>query len=97
MLETDTLFGDELGVLGVTANWASRSWVINNMAELIPLLHIWNTQYAQHTTTPPPLESCDFARLYTNVQTSDMTFHIMELIIRVFALDHHLLHVGLKV
>ena len=42
MLETDTLFGDELKalgmntyVLGVKANWASRSWVIRNTAELI--------------------------------------------------------------
>ena len=63
----------------------------------MPLLHIWNTQYAQHSASLPPLESCDFTRLYTNIQTSDMKLQIMGLIIRVFALQHHLLHVGLKV
>ncbi|DBA81646.1 TPA: hypothetical protein ACH3X1_007401 [Trebouxia sp. C0004] len=97
MLETHSLFGNELKVLGVSAKWAARSWVIKNTTELIPLLHIWNAQYAQHSASPPPLDSCDFARLYTNIQTSDMKFQIMELVIRVFALDHHLLHIGLKV
>ena len=97
MLETDTLFGNELKIMDVSAKWASRSWVIKNTARLIPLLFIWNAQYAQHSDSPPPLESCDFARLYTNIQASDMKFQIMELIIRVFAHEHHLLHVGSKV
>ncbi len=33
MFETDTLSGNELKVIGVTADWAAR--VINNTAELI--------------------------------------------------------------
>lgn len=43
LLKTDTLFGNEMKVIGVAADWAARSSVIKNTAELIPLLHIWNT------------------------------------------------------
>ncbi len=76
MLETDTLFGNEMKVTGVTANWAARSWMIKSTAENIPLLRIWNTQYAQHSPSPPPLASCDFARLYT--KHSDIRYEVSD-------------------
>ena len=60
-LDIDQLFGEELQSMGISAAWTARSWVLKNTAELIPLLHIWNVQYAQHSPAPPPLDSCDYA------------------------------------
>ena len=83
--------------MGITVNWASRSWVLKNTAQLIPLLELWNTQYAQHSTSPPPLESCDFERLYTNIDTADMEGNILLLVSRIFDLSRHSGHVAIKV
>jgi len=96
-LDIDQLFGEELQSMGISAAWTARSWVLKNTAELIPLLHIWNVQYAQHSPAPPPLDSCDFARLYTNIETADMHAQIMELVVCIFALPQHSNHAGIKV
>ena len=61
------------------------------------LLHIWNVQYAQHSPAPPPLDSCDFARLSTNIETADMHAQIMELVACIFELPQHSNHAGTKV
>ena len=82
---------------GISAVWTARSWVLKNTAELIPLLHVWNVQFAQHSPAPPPSDSCDFARLYTNIETADMHAQIMELVVCIFALPQHSNHVGIKV
>ena len=95
-LDIDQLFGEELQSMGISAAWTARSWVLKNTAELIRLLHIWNIQYVQHSPVPPPLDPCDFARLYTNIETADMHAQIMELVACIFALPQHSNHAGIK-
>lgn len=95
--EVHTLFGNELKAMGITADWASRSWVLRNTADLIPLLQIWNTQYAQHSIASPKLQTFDFERLYTNIHTADMQQQIMDLVHQIFGLPAHSGHVGIKV
>ncbi|KAL3153215.1 hypothetical protein ABBQ38_011965 [Trebouxia sp. C0009 RCD-2024] len=96
-LDLDELFGVRMAKMGITAEWASRSWVLKNTAQLIPLLEVWNTQYAQHMNAPPHMECCDFERLYTNIETADMELGIIQLINRIFELDKHATHVAIKV
>ncbi|KAL3148791.1 hypothetical protein ABBQ38_014199 [Trebouxia sp. C0009 RCD-2024] len=96
-LDIDALFGVRMASMGISAEWASRSWVLQNTAQLIPLLEVWNTQYAQHTDTPPSLRCHDFERLYTNIETADMELSIMQLIGRIFDMDKHANHVAIKV
>ena len=83
--------------MGITADWTSRSWVLRNTADLIPLLQIWNTQYAQHSIASPKLQTFDFERLYTNIHTADMQQQIMDLVHQIFGLPAHSGHVGIKV
>ena len=96
-LHIDELFGVRMASMGISAEWASRSWVLESTAQLIPLLEIWNSQYAQHTPTSPPLESCDFERLYTDIDTDNVERNITLLVSRIFDLDRHANHVVVKV
>ena len=95
-LDIDQLFGEELQSMGISAAWTARSSVLRNTAELIPLTNIWNVQYARHSPAPPLLDSCDFARLYTNIETADMHAQIMELVVCIFALPQHSNHAGIR-
>lgn len=96
-LDIDDLFGIRMLQLGITADWTSRSWVLKNTAQLIPLLEVWITQYAQHMHTSPHMEAYDFERLYTNIETADMEISIMQLIGRIFDLHELTDHVAIKV
>ena len=96
-LDIDQLFGGALSSMGITASWTARSWVLRNIAQLVPLLRVWNTHTAQHTHTAPHMDSRDFARLYTNIDTNDMRQQVMGLISQIFALPRHAAHVGIKV
>ena len=97
--EVHTLFGNGLKGMGISTGWASRSWILRSTADMIPLLYIrfWNTQYAQHSSAPPDLQTFDFERLYTNIHTTDMQQHIMDLVTQIFNLPAHSSHAGIKV
>ena len=93
----DELFTIILGSIGITADWTAQSWILKNSADLIPMLRVWNAQYAQHSPRPPIMKALDFQRLYTNIDTHDMRLRIYSLIENIFALPEHANHVGIKV
>ncbi|KAL3146424.1 hypothetical protein ABBQ32_003105 [Trebouxia sp. C0010 RCD-2024] len=85
---------------GIQAAWTHRSWILKNSAEVIPLIHAWNQIYSSRSTTlfsPPIIETYDFERLYTSIDTSDMQANIMQLVREIFGLQEHANHVGIKV
>ena len=44
--EVGTLFGNALQSMSISEKWTARSWVITNIYEFIPLIRVWNSQYA---------------------------------------------------
>lgn len=47
-LDIDDLFGVRMSQMGITAEWSSRSWVLRDTAQLIPLLEVWNSVRSTH-------------------------------------------------
>ena len=97
--EAGTLFGNALQSMSISEKWTARSWVITDISEFIPLVRVWNSQYAAQSPDPPLLLAKDCERLYTNIPLHDMKAKVMGLITRVFNLPEHarLGHVAVKV
>lgn len=95
--ELDIAFGAVYRNVGIEAAWVARSWVLKNTASFIPLIEVWNLQYAPCAAERPKVAARDFARLYTNIPHSDMLTNIMQLIRTVFMLDSHKDHAGIKI
>ena len=96
--ELDTAFGWVMyGNVGVEAAWVARSWVLRNTASFIPLIEVWNLQYAPYAPERPKVAARDFARWYTNIPHNDMLTTFMQLIRTVFMLDSHRDHAGIKI
>ena len=93
------LFALVLWSVGITADWTAQSWILKSSADLIPMLRVWNSQYAQHSPTPLTMRALDFQRLYTNININDMRSSIYSIIQNIFALPEHSTkhHVGIKV
>ncbi len=93
------LFALVLWSVDITADWTAQSWILKSSANLIPMLRVWNFQYAQHSPTPPLMRALDFQRLYTNINTNDMRSSIYSIIQSIFALPEHSTkhHVGIRV
>ena len=90
--EVDKLFAAVMRQAGIHAEWTHRSWVLKNSAEVIPLIHGWNQIYSSKPTTSfssPIVETYDFERLYTSIDTSDMQTNIMQLVRGIFGLQEH--------
>ena len=83
--------------MDITSDWTSRSWILKNTVEMIPLIQVWNMHYAAHNRDSTYLQACDFRRLYTEINTADMQLQIMDLVQRIFNLPAHADHVGIKV
>ncbi len=95
--ELDAVFGTVYRNVGADAAWVARSWILKNTAAFIPVLEVWNTQYACYSPSAPMLAACDFARLYTNIPHADMLYRVMQLIHTVFEMDAHKNHAGIKI
>ena len=98
--EIDHLFAKVMKDTGIAAFWTHRSWILKNTAEVIPLIQAWNQIYAAtsaSSTSPPYLQTFDFERLYTNIDTNDMLSSIMELVRDIFSSDTRHQFAGIKV
>jgi len=99
--ELDAVFGAVYRNIGADAAWVARSWILKNTAAFLPVLEVWNTQYACYSSSAPLLAACefacDFARLYTNIPHTDLLDKVMQLIHTVFEMDAHKDHVGIKI
>lgn len=92
-------FGNALQSMSISEKWTARSWVITDISEFIPLVRVWNSQYAAQSLDPPLLLAKDCERLYTNIPLHDMKAKVMVLITRVFNLPEHarLGHVAVRI
>lgn len=63
--ELDAVYGAVYRHIGADAAWVARSWTFKNTAAFIPVLEVWNTQYACCSPSAPLMAACDFARLYS--------------------------------
>lgn len=90
-------FGDQLHHLVIDAQWATCSWILLNIADMMPSFCAWNVQYAQHSDTLPSLEAYYFERLYTNIHADDNKSKVMELVTLVFNLPAHANQKGIEV
>ena len=95
--ELDAVFGTVYKNIGADAAWVARSWILKNTAAFIPVLEVWNTQYACFSPAAPELVACDFARLYTNIPHDDMLDMVMQLIHTAFQMPAHSNHTGIKI
>ncbi len=98
-LEVPPLFASALQSMHIHDGWTARCWALEDTAAVIPLLHIWNFQYAHRSPETPMLQAHDFTRLYTNIRNEDMRLKLLSMICRVFSLpDHvHLGHTAIKI
>ena len=85
--DVDALFADCAATLGVSAEWASKSWVLKNTTGMIPLIHAWNAGYAERAGAMPFMEAWDFERLYTHVPLHDLKDSIMHIMTLIFQSD----------
>ena len=97
--EVSVLFGDALQSMGISERWTARSWVITDMSNFIPLVHVWNSQYAAQSPDPPVLSAKDCERLYTKIPLQDMRSKVLHIVSCVFNLPEHIRlgHVAVKV
>ena len=95
--ELDAVFGAVYRNIGADAAWVARSWILKNTAAFIPVLEVWNTQYACYSPSAPLLAASDFARLYTNIPHTDLLDKVMQLTHTVFEMDAHKDHAGIKI
>ena len=99
--ELDSLFAVVMKQAGISQAWTHRSWILRSTADVIPLVQAWNQLYASRSSSsaaqPPSVETFDFERLYTNIDTSDMQSSIMQLVQEIFSMPQHQQHAGIKV
>lgn len=97
--EVGQLFGSALQSMSISEQWTARSWVITDVAHFIPLVHIWNAQYASQSPEPPQLLAMDCERLYTKIDMQDLRVKVLDMVGQVFNLPEHqrLGHVAVKI
>ena len=97
--EVGVLFSTCLQSMSIAERWTARSWVITDVTQFIPLIHVWNAQYAAQSPDAPELLAMDCERLYTKIDLQDLKVKVLDMIARVFNSPEHtrLGHVGVKV
>lgn len=97
--EVTVLFSTTLQSMAISEQWTARSWVVNDIAQFIPLVHVWNSQYASQSPFPPQLLAMDCERLYTKIDLQNMRVKVLDMLQSIFNLPEHarLGHVAVKV
>ena len=90
--EVGQLFGTSLQSMSISERWTARSWVITDISDFVPLVHVWNSQYAAQSPSPPQLLAKDCERLYTKIPLQDMRSRVLSMVTRVFNLPEHQRH-----
>ena len=85
--DVDALFADCAATLGVSAEWANKSWVLKITTGMIPLIHAWNAGYAERAGAMPFMETWDFERLYSHIPLQDLKDSIMHVMTLIFQSD----------
>ena len=97
--EVSVLFSTALQSMAISEQWTARSWVINDIAQFIPLVHVWNSQYASQSPVPPQLLAMDCEHLYTKIDLQDMRVKVLDMVQHISNLPEHARsgHVAVKV